>query len=446
MEYFSALVIHNFHYFQLGKIYNFLLMFASASYAGVFFRRLGIKGRRLLLLVAVTAISPVVASQMVSYFVDGAMASLLSLMLMTIVSTVFFQGRFDRALFVFAASLAMAVKFTGVVYVAATVFLLLLTRLLLRRRYSVAELRSRLTIDITSAVLAGCLGLLVLGFNPYVTNIIQGKNLFYPILGLNKIDVMVGNTPLVLLPYNKPERFLISFFAKSNDYIRPGDANPPRTSESVVGHLKIPFTVHKEELVCLAAVDIRLAGGGIFFSGIMLGSMAVFLLARGWRRNASLVLAMVLIVGTTFVNPECWWARYAPQLALLPVILLVAGLRADSKGLRAVALGLGVLLILNNLLLLGGAVGATLIKTIKLNSSFARIAQVDGPGEYWAYRDPQGPIHYEQFSGLKGIVICGELDPHIAQLPSGGFPVNANMQNRTEVTLYKGRCSTTPQF
>jgi hypothetical protein len=431
--YFAALTIHAFHNYQLGKIYNFLLMLACGAYAWSFFRRHGLRGKYSVMLTIVTALSPVAAAQMVTVLSDGAMASLMTLIVMTSVNTLFRPIRFDRALFLLSASLVIAIKFTGGVYVVGAVCVMIAARLLLRRRYTATELRRALLSDVANAAAAICLGVLVLGFDPYVTNVRQGLHPFYPVMGPNKVDVMVPNTPPVLLHRNRPLKFLISFFSQTS------------TIETWKV-LKIPFTVNKQELHSLTAPDARLGGWGVFFSGVMLGSLALFLLMKGWRGNASLVLALALVAATSFINPECWWARYVPQIALLPVFLLLPGLRAESGRARMIASALCVILLFNSLLSAWEAAEGAFLQSEKLDRAFAAIASANGPGEYWAYRDPKSLFHYDQFSGHGGIVICGQLEPPRTPLPSGGFPIGQNRRNETEVVLFKGRCSSPPPY
>ena len=433
--YFAALVIHLFHNYQLGKIYTFLLMFACAAYAASFFRRQGLSGGYCVVLVAATALNPVAASQMTSYYIDGALASLITLMVMAAASMVFRPARFDHAIFVLSASLAIAMKFTALPYAAAVACGVIATRLLFRRQHETGNLPRALSADAVSVVAAFFLGVLVLGYSPYITNIRQGLHPLYPVLGQGKIDFLTANTPPVLRgkSYNRAHKFLISFFAQT----RPG------FTENTV--MKVPFTVRKQELLGLATPDVRMAGWGVFFSGVTLSSLALFLLVKGWRGNASIVLGLVLVAVTSFINPECWMARYTPQIALFPVLLLMPELRASSGPVRTAAQVLCLILLLNNLLTAGAATAASFIKSRRLDASFASIARTGGPGEYWAYRDPKSRvIHYEQFSGLKGIVICGALDPPRQPLPADGFPLTTNITNETQVTLFKGSCSSSP--
>jgi hypothetical protein len=165
-----------------------------------------------------------------------------------------------------------------------------------------------------------------------------------------------------------------------------------------------------------------------------------------------------MAAATSYLNPESWWARYVPQLALLPVFLLIPVILKGRGWTRKLAQILGVILLFNTVVSAASAVGASVAKSLKLEHAFAEIARQGGVGEYWAYRNPARPgeswvysnpeskVHYEQFSGHQGIVICAEINAPGAALPQGGFPVGLNMRGATEVTLYPGKCSAGAPF
>ncbi len=431
--YFAAVVIHLFHNYQLGKIYTFLLIFAAAAYAVKFFRQEGFSPRTSALLGFIAAFSPVALAQMLTYCVDGALGSLIVLMILSGVNAVFRPSHLDRVVFALAGSLAIGLKFTGGPYVVAVVFVMVATRLWYRWRGSDTPVAPHLRADAACLAALTLFGVLVLGYNPYITNMLQGQNPMYPLLGPNKVDIITGGLPIGWAEghYSTPRKLLISFFSRTQAHTEHPSA------------FKVPFTVYKQEIVSLAAPDARLAAWGVFFSGVTLVSLILFLRAKGWR-NAPIALAILLVVVTTFMNPECWMARYAPQFAMLPILFLVPALNFPSGWVRLAARVMVVFLLLNGLISAGAAAAAALIKTRKLDSSLAYVATIGGPGEYWAYLEPEHLDHFDQFSGKKGIVICGQISPPRYPMPSGGFPLNINMDDEPEVVLYKGNCAAGP--
>jgi len=362
---------------------------------------------------------------------------LLTLILLAIVNLVFFARPLDRIVFFLSASLAIAVKFTGGHYLAAAVCVLIASRFLFRPRYpSPRPLHRVVLADVTVAMISICVGVLVLGYNPYVTNMREGFNPLYPVLGPNRIDLMADNTPPVLLgrSLNRVQKLTISLFSQTEEHTKGRST------------IKIPFMVSRGELISLTSPDVRMAGWGVFFSGVMLASIVLFLLSRGWRGNSPIILLLVLVLATTLINPECWWARYAPQFALLPVLLLVPCLRGRSRLVRSCAQALCAILLVNNLLFTGGTVMRSVRKVRMLDQSLALVVRSSGPGEYWAYRTPGHWAHFDQFSNRLGVVICGQVDPPIHAVTSPGFPLSLWEDGQVEVTLYKGACASGPPF
>jgi len=431
--YFAAVVIHTFHSFQLGKIYNLLLIFAALAYALKFFRQEGFTARTSTVLAAIAAFSPVAVAQISTYYVDGALGCLMVLIILSGVNAVFRPSPLDRTVFVLAASFAIGMKFTAGPYVVATLIVMAAARLWYRNRGSAVQAGPGLRADAGSFLALAILGVLVLGYDPYITNMLQGEHPMYPVLGPHKVDIMTPTSPVEFVNghYSLPKKFFISFFAKTQ-------AHPDQPSS-----LKVPFTIHKQEIVSLGTPDPRLAGWGVFFSGVMLVSVLLFFLTKGWR-NPAIALAVLLVLATTFMNPECWWARYTPQFAFLPLLFLLPSLSAQSRGVRLASQAMIALLLLNDLISAGAVAGAARIKTKKLNDSLAYVAKTAGTGEYWAYREPKNLEHYDQFSGLKGIVICDQISPPRYPLPDGGFPLSVNIANDPQVVLYKGSCSAGP--
>lgn len=116
-------------------------------------------------------------------------------------------------------------------------------------------------------------------------------------------------------------------------------------------HLKLPFTVKEEELKTIS-VDTRVGGFGPLFGGSVL--LSLILLAAAFPADPKRTLAyaglVLLILISALVNPEAWWARYAPQLWLLPVIAVMAGLEIRRKIPRFLGLLIVLALSLNVLL------------------------------------------------------------------------------------------------
>jgi hypothetical protein len=200
-----------------------------------------------------------------------------------------------------------------------------------------ARKRQPLVLIALSLAMGTAVGCLFVGFNPYVTNTVRNGNPFYPLAGPGAVDIMTTNSPANFHGMNRFEELFVSVFSRT---------------ENVYGlqssHWKWPFTIDREELAGIW-LDTRVAGFGPLFGGAVLLSLA--LLATAWASDKKKTLAFtglgLLILCSALVNPEAWWARYAPQLWLLPVLCAMLGLSINSRPQKLLGLAIALVLILN---------------------------------------------------------------------------------------------------
>jgi hypothetical protein len=74
---------------------------------------------------------------------------------------------------------------------------------------------------------------------------------------------------------------------------------------------------------------------------------------RRLRSNAGLLVLIGFLVTSTLAFSEMWWARFAPQLWMIPVIVGIVGLRTMRRGRRRlVPVALLVILCVNTVMVL----------------------------------------------------------------------------------------------
>jgi len=224
------------------------------------------------------------------------------------------------------------------------------------------------------SMLAVCLSTVVLGYSPYVRNVREHGDPFYPIHGaLETIGLGPNGShrPANLLGKNRLAAFLISNFSFSQEVRTPNSTT-----------LKIPFRISRSELYGgVYGGDIEAGGFGPLYSGLLLLASAGALLLvfrvdtehRGLWASAT---ALTILV-TMFIHTEAWWARYAPQAWLLPLIMLVPSLsRPPQSLLWRLGSGLLALAAINVLIVTGNTVvgefrQARLIRTTLVQMSAA---------------------------------------------------------------------------
>ena len=124
---------------------------------------------------------------------------------------------------------------------------------------------------------------------------------------------MPDNSPYQFEHMNRFQKFTLSTFSIVEQNIKEYKRDIK---------LKFPFFITQEEEVFLHP-DMRLSGFGYLWSGILLLSILEFVLfcKKNFKYRDIFLLISLIIILSTFLNPECWWARYVPQLWAFPVFI-----------------------------------------------------------------------------------------------------------------------------
>ncbi len=266
--------------------------------------------KKALLFSLLLASNPISINQILSYYVDGQLATLLLCLIVTGILLVKKVNASNLLLLAAVIIITANIKFTAVLYVSIYVLALIAWFV-----YSKQLVKSKKVF--WTALIAGFLGLAV-GFNPYITNTVQYHHPFYPLMGEGKIDIMSYNLPKGFEGKSFSQKLFISLFSHT-DNVKPNNGKIPV--------LKIPFTVNKKDLMNSFKIDARIAGFGPLFSGILVVSIIVLLLLYFTKNNRrlfkNLIYILLILITSVLVIPESWWARYVPQLWIFPIMILL---------------------------------------------------------------------------------------------------------------------------
>lgn len=282
---------------------------------------------------------PVVLCQWLTYYIDWSMYSLL----LSLVS-VFCLLQDDKEDILFYMAIGMIIfmaacfKFNILFFTGLAVLFYCLL-LMLEKRYG------RLKRIILTGGLSLVAGIVVGAYNPFITNTLEHRNPFYPLMGEEKVDIMTDNTPSKLKGKNRLESMVRAYFSY------------PTNSRAFPVEWAVPATVRRPQEIYNIMVDQRVGGFGAFFSAILLISTFVFLFTLREKtkyRGYFLYLLSALIV-SLFILPSGWWARYVPFFWAVPLVMLcyteIAGLQYSwLRFLRSAA----YLLVLVTIFILGG--------------------------------------------------------------------------------------------
>ncbi len=290
---------------ETGKFANLLLVCAAFSLALAAFAgsRKKLSAWPVAMAVLVAA-NPVALCQLCTFYVDGQMASLFVCLAALCFLCAADCNAWVNLLLFEAAILIIQVKFTGLVYVTVLFagFLALL-----------AWQKRPLRKPFSTAVLALGVGTFVFGMNPYVFNILENGHPFYPFFGRGDFPnfSLTNDTPPDFLEANREANLAASIFSRSRVW-------PPEST------LKTPWQVDRSEWRQFQEPDVRTGGFGPLFPAALVLSLA-FLAIRLQRGGAAPWMAtaiILIIIASVLPVHACWWARYAPQVWLVPLVAL----------------------------------------------------------------------------------------------------------------------------
>jgi len=356
--------------FQAGKAPNVVLAFAAGAAvfsAASVVTRLPIWACFVFGVLA--AANPVASVQMPSFYVDGQLASLLTVMAAG--GLMWLRSRSALALLITcsAAFCLVNAKFTGLVYAVLLGLAIAAIGVSMRPRRLLAD---------ALPVMACVMAIAWPGYTPYLNNMMNDDHIFHPVMGKRPIDILSHITPVAFDGQSRWFKFGRSLASET--------ANACRNCES--GRLKLPFIVRASEARGATFPDPRMGGFGPLFSGALLLAAILLAIAVASKAvSAVLPVSLVVLVGLVLINPEAWWARYVPQLWLVPltVALFLQNAALPSLG-RVVRVALLVVLMANAAFMAVIATGYAAYSTRASRAQVADLARAGPlyiPDTYW---------------------------------------------------------------
>jgi len=375
---FSAAIYAMTNLLETGKAVNILFVMAVfyASYDVIQFY---CSKKTSILLALLFAINPVFISQIFTHYNDLTVGSLFIISILLCIKLYINKTTaYTYLSLLFLTAFSPLIKFTAPCLLALTyVFFGILC--LIKHRSDLKWM-----IKPSSIIISGFLiGFIFFGFDPYIEHIKDGYHVLHPVMGEEKYDIMNTNPPKGFDENNALENVFISLFSKTSNDIK----NEPK--------LKIPFSVHSSEFEPLSNADTRIAGFGVFFSGIFILSLLFFiaLLIKKKKIPLELSAALIYLFALMLFFPESWWARYASFIYYLPIFMLILSFMHCNKKVLPIICSL---IVIANSVITGFCVVNTGIKiTIDIND---RLEEIKKPGKKIVLRVNDFPTHVKLFS------------------------------------------------
>lgn len=268
-----------------------------------------------ILMGGVLVLYPIIWEQIFTLYVDAFLGFIFFLTIIYMYLFVKDDQKIEN-IFILGALLIilMNIKFTGLLYgglFCIAYYLYYLFRKVKNREFI------HLINNTLFFIIIVLVGILVVGSSTYMKNTFDHKNPFYPLMGKDKIDIMTYLQPASFKDKSAIEKNFYSLFSRTANIGVFNNGEP---------ELKVPFTYNDYEVFQIG-VDTRIGGYGVFFGGlflisllILIGYFILLLIKKEYDDLIFLGLPFIVIFLIMFIVSDSWWARYSPQLFLIPVM------------------------------------------------------------------------------------------------------------------------------
>lgn len=305
-ETISAVIYSATNIIELGKAINFILVFAAGFlfYHFLKARFETISTGKKALLAVIFPLCPVVINQLFTFYIDGLAYVLLLVLIPQLVLTIKNPSKSKFYLIGVTIFLLVSIKFNLIFWTAFTLFCYLVHIVVLKQY----KLLKRL---IAVAAVAAGLGILLAGYNPYITNFIERGNPFYPFFGEGKKDPVAWTTPRCVRGKSRVEAACISVLSY------------PNTVDPNV--YAFPWNLKKEYIEGAGLYDSRIGGFGAFFAWVLVLTTILYAFKTDFKNKEKRLfdIFLLLLALALLILPYGWMARYTPFFYAAPLVMLL---------------------------------------------------------------------------------------------------------------------------
>jgi hypothetical protein len=323
---------------ETGKSFNLLTIIMSFSF--VLSTLIRIKKFNLALSIIgalLLASNPIVIIQTLNAYTDGSLYNLMLSLIALFLTYYLTNKNYVLMSIILCISIVWNIKLTAILYSTMFFAVFIIYIFFNKKIFLIAKL-------IRSYVLAILIAVVILGFNPFITNVIRYGNPLYS-NGMSLKDYVYVNTPSSLYAVNPIGKFIFSIFSKPA-VIRGSDATY---------QLKLPFTISNDEWHWLAS-DNTVSGFGPFFSGIFIVSIVgtAFILKSKHSRQVktgTLLLLLELLISSVFF-PVSSYARFIVFFWMFPCLVAIYSLSEKRLWVNLLGSLLIIVIVVNNYFIL----------------------------------------------------------------------------------------------
>lgn len=289
----------------------------------------------------ILVLNPVIIGQAFSFYVDSTLGIYVIILIINLFLILFYK---DLLFFKYFALINIAVfliniKFTGLAYAGVILFAFLIVNFIYNNKKHNTNL-------IVFLICGFIFSVIILGFNPYVTNTLNNGNPLYPLAGKGKINIMTNNTP-------KDFRNDNGFYQAYRSLV--GIPNLKNVNGAKADSIQTLLGVNENTLQYYSGEDARIRGFGvysvIFIPLSFIGALYLLITCRKKKLLISAVLTLVFIGGIAIVGGGFWWARYVPFLWAVPLLVGLFMFLRKGKLIKIIGMAFLILMFINSIMI-----------------------------------------------------------------------------------------------
>jgi hypothetical protein len=297
-EMFASIFLSVFNNIELGKSYNMIFFIILFLYVLKYVSKFQ---RNKLVVMAISIIfiaNPVVLAQFFTYYVDGVMGMLIIILLFTCMEYEQSQNITDLFIIIAVSVFSINTKFTG--FICGFILIAYIIKQIILKKYKM------MLIFVCTGFAILMISVLFIGYNPYITNLINYGHPFYPLYGNKTINIIPDDWTK---GFNTIKGFFSLFFL---DY---SEKNMPFNPDKLAG-LKLQNTY-----------DSIVGGFGVLFIEICILFILVYFITIKNKKSIykKLLFPMLILLFISIIMPANRWARYIPFFWYLLGFLAITG-------------------------------------------------------------------------------------------------------------------------
>ena len=289
---------------------------------------------------------PIIWEQILTLYVDGFMGYILFLVVLYMALFIKDENNINYKVILGSLLIILInIKFTGLLY--GGIFCLGYFIPYLIKKLRIKEFKS-LCYNVLIFITIVLCAVLLVGSSSYIKNTFDHSNPLYPLIGKDKIDIMTYLQPESFQKRSALEKNFYSLFSRTANIGMFNNGEP---------ELKIPFTFNGYEITQISC-DTRIGGYGVLFGGIFILSLLILLIYfiveivhKRYNDLLYLGIPFLIVFLIMFTISDSWWARYSPQLYLIPIMALFVLMKKNSKMIKLFSILLFILLSFNSFLI-----------------------------------------------------------------------------------------------